>query len=145
MDNQASVLLNTPKSFGINGKKFQVKALSMIGISELRQTIAERIKANQKKDIGELVKALAPSEQTKFLLESRKALSVANSDIEEYLISINGIMLVVQNALGLKDEEIKPLFADSENHETLFAVYQHALGEVEESKEVPTVVPTEKK
>lgn len=121
-------LANAPKTFLVNGKRHQVRALSMLQLAQARAEAAASIRRERVEDAKLLASALDKHDKASFLANALAQSRASEDEVERWLGSIDGIVAVVRMALGVDAAEASRLAGDVEAHAQLAAVWRHALG-----------------
>jgi hypothetical protein len=132
-------MANAPSEFTVRDKVYTIKALSVLKIAYIRQQLLDFSKAEFKKDISDLVENVPEGDRVKYMMDALKSFKMSDSELEEMLMSRQGMVAVVSQALDVTTEESQEMLGDNELQDVMWEIFSFAMG-IEEPEEVEEAV-----
>jgi len=132
-------ILCTKKVFEVGDEKIEAKKCSVLVLFEVWQIISDIIKRNWKKDIIDVIGSLQEKDKSKFLIDALKTQQPSQDQINEYMMTIDGVITVLSLALKKDIATIKALI--QKDAEKMYEIYAYILDitekkDTEEAEEV---------
>ena len=132
-------ILCTKKVFEVGEEKIEAKKCSILVLFEVWQIISDIIKRNWKKDIIDVIGSLQEKDKSKFLIDALKTQQPSQDQINEYMMTIDGVITVLSLVLKKDIATIKALI--QKDAEKMYEIYAYILDitekkDTEEAEEV---------
>lgn len=135
-------VLNTPKTFTVNNKEYQVKELSIFELSTVRQSLIVKINKEWMERITTFAQLIPERDRNKFFIEAIRSKPNYEEEIKDALMSQDGVKFVLAKALKVDAIEVEKILESNNNTDDIAQIFAHALGS-DKNIEVPEVVQTE--